>query len=144
MPTDTFQMPSASEWSVDLLGFIARFWGSFCLIGGPAAAIVMLAGGFWTGRTDPTRQAAGIFTIVVAVGLGLRWLSRAIIRRQRGWIWFAVAASLLFIIYDVSMASNHDLSARSRVQFGMYALLNFPILGMVLKDSMSKAKGARK
>ena len=143
MPTDTFQMPTASEWSVDLLGFIARFWASVCLIGGPAAAVAILAWRVWTDRLDLAGEAAGIFTIVVATGLGLRWLSRAIIRRRRGWIWFAVAASLLFIIFDVSMAARPGVPADSRVQFAMYAFLNLPILGMVLKNRMSKAVEAR-
>ena len=144
MPTDTFQMPTASEWSVDLRGFIARFWGSVCLIGGPAAAVAMLAWSIWTDRINLAGEAGSIFTIVVATGLGLRWLSRAIIRRRRGWIWFAVAASFLFIIFDVSMAAKRDVPTDSRVQFGMYALLNLPILGMVLKGRMSKVTEARK
>jgi len=143
MPTDTFQMPTASEWSVELLGFIARFWGSVCLIGGPAAAIAMAGWGIWTGRLALAGEAGAIFTLVAGAGLGLRWLSRAIIRRRHGWIWFAVAASLLFIIFDVSMAARHDAPADSRVQFGMYALLNLPILGMVLKARLSNAMKAR-
>jgi hypothetical protein len=109
-----FEMPTLSEWSLDLIGFTMRYLAWILLLEGLIAPV----GLFWIWpAAGPIIVGAIAVTAVVSMGLALRWLSKGVVQRRRARICLALFICLVLLFSILVGVIIGNLATAERIEF---------------------------